>query len=526
MEQTCVRRLSGFVGVGMSRGAKAACVIGLLSGAMWGTTCVAQPLNSAIERTIAKAKVGSSVTSVYAVDLATGLPLASIRSDEAMTPASNQKLLTTGTALLVLGSDFVFKTELILDGTTLVVRGAGDPALGDPELLSKRDKPLAVDEVLDFMAGAVAKAGITKLDRIVIDDRVFDRQMVHASWPSDQYERTYCAQVSGLNFRANTLAIFVRPGSGDGAVPYHTTEPAAAWIDIDKRNIRTVTDGKNIISLTRPPSSNRFILRGEVRSATQAPIEITIDQPGLFCGTVLADRLLKAGVAVGDRPAGDPRQYQEPSNAVVMIDPAAQPTQGRVIAQVTTPLMDVISRCNVDSQNLYADCLFKLSGQKITGEPGSWDSGASVVRMMLSEKLGPQAVTGAAIIDGSGLSRLNTVTTRSLASWLAALAKDPRAGDTFVDTLPTPGEGTLEKRFRGRKPQAEIRGKSGFINGVRSLSGYLTAKDSGHRIAYSILMNSVPGQFGGEAKDLHEDIVSILDQWLAKQDDDRARVGG
>lgn len=501
-------------------------VIGVGVMALAAGSCLAQPLNLVIEKTISRAKLGTSVTSVYAVDLATGTTLASVRADEAMTPASNQKLLTTGTAVLVLGTDFVFKTELILDGTTLVVRGAGDPALGDPELLAKRDKPLAVDEVLDFLAGAVAKAGITKVDSVVIDDRVFDRQLVHASWPSDQYERTYCAQVSGLNFRANTLAIFVRPGAGAGALPLHTTEPVAGWIDVDKRNIRTVTDGKNIISLTRPPNQNRFILRGEVKAATQAPIEITLDQPGLFFGRVLADRLLKAGVAVGERPAGDPRQFQDPSPDVKMIEASAPPTQGRVIAQVTTPLMDVVHRCNVDSQNLYADCLFKLAGQKVTGEPGTWDSGASVVRMMLSQKIGPQSVTGATIVDGSGLSRLNTVSTRSMGSWLAELAKDPRAGDAFVATLPVPGEGTLEKRFRGKKPAAEVRGKSGFINGVRSLSGYLTAKDSGHRVAYSIIMNQVPGQFGGEAKDLHEDIIQVLDQWLSRQDDDRSRVGG
>ncbi|MBL8761051.1 MAG: hypothetical protein JNL50_07075, partial [Phycisphaerae bacterium] len=46
------------------------------------------------------------------------------------------------------------------------------------------------------------------------------------------------------------------------------------------------------------------------------------------------------------------------------------------------------------------------------------------------------------------------------------------------------------------------------------------------RVAYSIIMNNVPGQFGGEAKDLHEDIIQVLDQWLSRQDDDRSRVGG
>lgn len=508
------------VGRGWSRAGAAALSVGLC------VSCAGQALNLSIERTISRAKVGAAATSVYAVDLSTGTTLAAVRADEAMIPASNQKLLTTGAAMLVLGSDFVFKTELLLDGTTLVVRGAGDPALGDPELLAKRDKPLAVDEVLDFLAGAVAKAGITRVDKVVIDDRVFDRQLVHSSWPTDQYERTYCAQVSGLNFRANTLAIFVRPGVGSGAAPLHTTEPAAGWIDVDKRNIRTVTEGKNIISLTRPPSTNRFVLRGEVRAATQAPIEITVDQPALLFGRVLADRLLRAGVAVGSREAGDPRQYQDPSPDVVMVEASAGPSQGRTLAQVTTPLMDVLHRCNVDSQNLYADCLFKLAGQKVTGEPGSWDSGASVIRMMVSQKLGPQAVTGATIVDGSGLSRLNAVSTRSLGSWLGALAKDERAGDAFVATLPVPGEGTLEKRFRGKKPSSEVRGKSGFINGVRSLSGYLTAKDSGRRVAYSIIMNNVPGQFGGEAKDLHEDIIQVLDQWLSRQDDDRSRVGG
>jgi D-alanyl-D-alanine carboxypeptidase len=76
------------------------------------------------------------VTSVSVRD-ADGKEVVNIVGDQPLMPASNQKLLTTGTALRLLGPDFAFQTRLLRNGDRLTVVGDGDPAFADPELLAQ-----------------------------------------------------------------------------------------------------------------------------------------------------------------------------------------------------------------------------------------------------------------------------------------------------------------------------------------------------------------------------------------------------
>src|ERR1051326_5166384 len=121
-----------------------------------------QELNNKIEAAAANYKlVGARIgVSIQALD--SGRTLADVHSAEGFTPASNMKLLTSGAALIVLGKDFVFKTELVMDGTRLVIRGSGDPALGDPAILEHSGgtgEKMTVDGLIGTLAEAVKKAG-------------------------------------------------------------------------------------------------------------------------------------------------------------------------------------------------------------------------------------------------------------------------------------------------------------------------------------------------------------------------------
>lgn len=507
----------------LSRSAARAVCLAVVALGWLAQPLAGQVLNAKIESIIRGAKVGDAQVGVSIVDLETGRVLAERNASTPMMPASNMKLLTTGTALAVLGDEFVFRTEVLLDGDRLIVRGAGDPALADPVMLGRMEPRLTVRDVLDTLAGAVRKAGVSRVSEIVVDDRVFDRTFVHQGWPADQLNRWYCAEVAGLNFHANVLSVFPRPSaSGPGGTPSAAIEPEAPWVPVEIK-ARTVGTGRTAVWLSRDPTANRFTMYGEVRTALREPVEVTLHDPSLFAGRLMAASLLRAGVGVG---AAEGVAGAEPSGdrlaaalAVVRVagpeDPASA---GRPVAAVTTHIRDIVERCNGDSQNLYAEALLKRVGHAVTGQPGSWANGGSVARMVLAERLGPEHAASTVVDDGSGLSRGNLVSPRTMTAWLDSLQRDAEIGAAFVASVPTPSKGNLRRRFEGAGLRNELRAKSGLIDGVRCLSGYLTDPQTGRRVAFSVLVNGLrPGEQSLNALKLHEEVVKVADRWLAEQ---------
>lgn len=471
-----------------------------------------QPLQADVDRLIHGAKLGKSRIGVSVIDVKTGEVLAARNSEQDFCPASNMKLLTTGAALWTLKPDFVFKTELRLDGDRLVVVGSGDPAFGDPEILQNASPRMTVSDMLDALTGSVSKAGVKKLSEVIVDDRIFDRDFVHPSWPKDQLDRWYCAEVSGLIFHANVLDVYPRPGS-DGQRPTVSIDPETSIVEVDVSKARSVSSGSNSVWLKRDANENRFQLMGDVRFAVTQPVRVTLTQNPTFFGQLLADRLERSGVVVSGAAAPAPGGGGA-AQTVRIADPGESLSGDRTIAVITTPLSDVVRRCNVESHNLYAEAMIKRIGHDVTGQPGSWENGGAVIRMLLTEKLGPNSAKNTVVRDGSGMSKDNRVSPATMTRWLAALANDSAVAPTFIRSLPKPGEGTLERRFRNNRPKNELRAKSGYIRNVRCLSGYVI-DENGRAIAFSILANEVPaGEEDQAALQLHEQVVSLIDGYL------------
>ena len=468
-------------------------------------------LTDDVQRLINARKFGTARVGVSVLDAESGAVLADVRAGEAFTPASNMKLLTSGAALMVLGEEFSFRTELARDGDRVIVRGGGDPALADPVVLGRMEPKMDVGRVMDVLTGAVAKTGMREVREIVVDDRIFDREFVPASWPVDQLNRGYAAETSGLNFHANILSVFTAPGAaGVGGPAGYDLEPDARWLPVEVK-ARTVGQGKNSAWVTREPGANRFTLRGDVQGRSRAAIEVTLHDPAMFFGHLLAQDLATAGVRVGGRGT---MPGEAPAGVRLAGADETLPA-GKTIAVIRTPIAEVLSRCNSDSENLYAESLMKRMGHEVTKEPGSWSNGAAVVRMMLTQRLGADAATGTTIVDGSGLSRGNRVAPATLTRWLGELSRDETTRDVFTASLAEPGAGTLKKRFLGARLGNKLRAKSGFINGVRCLSGYVTHEGTGRRLCFSVMVNDIASdEQHAAAIELHEEVVKTLDAWL------------
>ncbi|MCA9287797.1 MAG: D-alanyl-D-alanine carboxypeptidase/D-alanyl-D-alanine-endopeptidase [Phycisphaerales bacterium] len=487
---------------------------------------LAQELSGRIVSLIRQAELGpDAVVGVSVVDCRSGQTVAEYHANDALQPASNQKLLTTGAALAILGPDFAFRTRVVQSGRDVVLIGDGDPALGDAEVLARMDPPMTVDDMLDALAGAIRDARIEGLDEIVVDDRVFDREAVHEGWPTDQLDRHYSAGVAGLNFHANVLAFYPAPGAGGpGSVASCEITPRVSWMPITIDAVTVERGRQHRYGVQRDLTQNRFRVYGQVSASTQVAARVAVHEPSTFLGRLLAFRLDEMGVTPGGA-----RRTEDVLRQVRLAGDLEQFPVERTLAVVSTPLTDVVRRCNVDSVNLYAEALIKRIGHELTGGPGTWTSGAAAMRMLISERLGAEAAASTIISDGSGFSRGNLVEPAVLTAWMRSISNDPEFGDEFAASLPRIGEGTLESRFQRTPTGNLVTGKSGTITGVRCLSGFVTNEATGRRIAYSIMVNGLrEGTDGpGNALRLHERIVGEIDSWLTRRvEAASANVGG
>ena len=399
-------------------------------------------------------------------------------------------------------------------------------------VLERSPEKMTADGLIGALAAAVKKAGVSRVSEIVVDDRIFDRQYIHPTWPRDQLDKWYCAEVAGLNFHTNVIAAFPKPAAeGAGRPPGVDLEPAAPWLEIENK-ARTVVSGRNSVWLSREPDGNRFTMFGEVRAPTRVPVEITLHDAPTFAGQLLAAELARAGVAVGEAaasPDGKRLSREQLARALkaVRLAGAGEAFNGRTVAAVTTAIEDVLARCNGESHNLYAEAMIKRVGHDVTREPGSWTNGSSVVRMTISQNLGADAAAKTVITDGSGMSREDKVSARTLTRWLDMMQRDAVLGPIYLASLATPEHrDSLKRRFRDRNLSCELHAKTGTIDGVRCLSGYLVDPVTQHRIAFSIMVNDLKeGEQALTALQFHEDVVGVADRWLAAQRPARETVG-
>jgi D-alanyl-D-alanine carboxypeptidase/D-alanyl-D-alanine-endopeptidase (penicillin-binding protein 4) len=417
---------------------------------------------------IRRAELSDATVAVSVRDAGTGAALVSLNDDKMMIPASNMKLLTTGAALHVLGPEFDFRTRLWVDRDHLVIAGDGDPGFGDPELLELIEvgehQGIDVATFVGLWVEAAAKAGLAEISEIVVDDRIFDREFVHPTWPEDQLNRRYCAEVAGFNFHGNVLHFYPRPGTGERP-DLELFLPYVPWMLVNNR--ATTRDGvhdRNDVWIARKRGSNVLTFHGNVKYAYRTPVPVTIHDMPLFFARLLAERLREAGIKVARFRTAD------------VSDP--DPT-GRIIGPViSTPISNAITRCNTDSQNLYAEALLKRIGHSLTNEPGSWVNGTAVVRHVVHERLGdPNLAVKLVIRDGSGLSRENRIAAATMTAWLSTFNRDERIGEMFIASLARAGRtGTLANRFENVDLHGTtVHAKSGYINHVSCLSGYVAA---------------------------------------------------
>jgi D-alanyl-D-alanine carboxypeptidase/D-alanyl-D-alanine-endopeptidase (penicillin-binding protein 4) len=468
---------------------------------------------------------------VEVVDLATGEELYGRDTTKAFMPASNLKLYTTSAAVETLGADFRFQTNLYASGTTatkgvlrgdLVIVGSGDPSISGRYI---QDMPTTA--VLQKWAQAVKAAGIKRVEGSVVgDDDVFDDEGRTGSWQLDYYQEWYAAENSGLTMNDNCWDVTITPGRKVG-------EPAAIEPLLPTKYVKFVNHITTSAAKPRRGSttaSNDAATSADVAAAasdtsgseesSDPPIEIireldhneitlsgtialghepyhdwgSIHNGTLFAATMLTEELQRQGIQVTGG-AKDIDDLDATKKA------GLKAKRGTLIhTHVSPPLSRIIAMINKPSQNFYADQLLKSLGAQAYGR-GSYENGRRAVRDFLTTA-GVQQTLGLRMSDGSGLSRQDMVEPQMTIALLRKVASGPNA-KPFEESLPIMGvDGTLKTRLRGTPAYKNVHAKTGTINGVRSLSGYVTTK-GGRRLAFCMMANNftVPTRAATDAQD-------------------------
>ncbi|MCF7956279.1 MAG: D-alanyl-D-alanine carboxypeptidase/D-alanyl-D-alanine-endopeptidase [Phycisphaerae bacterium] len=377
-------------------------------------------------------------------------------------PASNMKIVTSAAALEFLGADYQFKTTLAMLGNTLVVIGGGDPLFCDEINDAKYDRKQ--NWLFDDIIKILKAKGIQSVDGVVVDSTFFDNRCVHPSWPLDELNRPYSCEVSGLNFNQNCVTIKVNRSGSTARVSMY---PSTKYVKIVNQ-IRGISKGNSGIGAYRNSIPNKLILKGKCRIAEG--VEVAIENPAMFFGTVLSERLNAGGIKV----TGSVKEKY------VKNDPGIE-----ILKVYSTPLTDVLARCNKDSFNLAAESLVKtLSAEHTSGKiNGEWKHGFVLTGRYLN-RLGIKD-DQYCFDDGCGLSRKNRLTADAIARVLTRMYHSDNSR-LYIDSLAVGGvEGTAAKYFNEPKYKGKVFAKTGYISGVRAFSGYVKTDDGDY--IFSIL---------------------------------------
>ncbi|CAN5528023.1 hypothetical protein BH09MYX1_BH09MYX1_42040 [soil metagenome] len=404
---------------------------------------------------------------VAIIDVDSGAMLASFNEHAALNPASNAKLYTASAALAILHADHRFATSLsgTVKGTEvsqLTLRGFGDPSLETEDIYAL---------VLELRAH-----GVRKVDGdILVDQRFFDDQTTPPAFDQKPGEwAAFRAPVSALAINENTVTLQVRPTDpGKGA---HVFFDPPGFVDVEG-SIST-SEGADTVVLGLSPSGRRLAAR--VSGAVGADSKLVrytrrVDDPTLLGGYVLKSQLEREGIAF----TGEVK----PGNA-----------KGTVLAKHTSePLSTLLYSLGKQSDNFYAEMIFKDLGAESKGRPANDVAAAAAVTKYIDDVGAKDA--GVVIKNGSGLYDGNRITTDSVTKLLRASYRDPAISAEFVAQLAIGGvDGTLHKRFHNQAKRRCVRAKTGTLDDAIALSGYVLGPPGKSPIAFSIVFNKVAGK--------------------------------
>lgn len=430
-------------------------------------------LKSSIDGLLQDKKLEGTRIGIHIVDVQSGQELYAHDADELYNPASNAKLITSAAALDVLGPQHTFTTRVFAEKVD------GEKVPGAVYVTGDGEGFLLREDMLDWAAEIRAR-GITEISGdIIVDDGPFKGgDFLPPGFDQKDEDASYRAPVGAVSVNFNAVTVHVSPGKV-GEPARITLDPPNDHVVID--NQLTTVAGKarrfNAASISTDEGKGTTIqVKGTVGAdATAWSTRKRIDNPPLFAGSVFKASLEALGVKV----KGKVRRGAAPSGGVSLVTHASE------------PLVYLLMAMNKWSNNFMAEQVFRdLGTTSAAGDArGTWDGGRKVLQDFLKKAAPP--VQKSNILNGSGLYAGNRYSARQISSVLRYMHHHTW-GPEYKSTLAISGvDGTLGRRLRGESTKGKIRAKTGTLNQVSALAGYMITA-SGREVAFVILFNDPP----------------------------------
>ncbi|MFN2565376.1 MAG: D-alanyl-D-alanine carboxypeptidase/D-alanyl-D-alanine-endopeptidase [Gemmatimonadaceae bacterium] len=413
-------------------------------------------------------------------------------------PASNMKIATGATALALLGAEYRYRTAVVARGSVsngtldgdLVVVGRGDPTVSD-HMRGDAMQPLR------DLADSILARGVRRVrGRVVAGGDAFPDPPLGFGWAWDDLDYPYSAGVDEVLFNEGFSRLVVRAGERVGETPGVSVAPVRTYpvVRVTAVTVAPPPPAFTAADSARPAPELAFaadtvpgtvVVSGEIVAGDTAVLEVAHRDVARAYLTAFAEALVDRGVSV--------------DGGTVAADTSAADT---LATMLSPPLSEILPALEKPSQNQIAEALFKTLGLERAGV-GTADSARRVVERQLVEWGADTA--GFAIRDGSGLSRHNYLTPHTIVRVLDAMRRHPSFA-VFRDALPIAGvDGTLRARMKGTPAEGNVRAKTGTLDKVRALSGYVTTGD-GRLLIFSFLANN----FTVRARDVDGAVDGIL----------------
>jgi D-alanyl-D-alanine carboxypeptidase/D-alanyl-D-alanine-endopeptidase (penicillin-binding protein 4) len=429
-------------------------------------------------------------------------------------PASNMKNFTVAAALEKLTPDFRFVTSVYAtsaldkDGVIkgdLIIFGRGDPTISFG--INPDDDIKGMEKLVE----KIVSAGVRRIEgNLIADESYFNSSPIPYTWEWDDLQWYYGAQVSALSINDNAAKLLIKPSrTKNENATLQLLPPESGLVVINE--VKTTEGDSKQIELKRRLGTNILEVSGFMgKNAKPFETYVAIPNPALTFISILRSLLEQKGVVIKGQTQVFDSDYRKknPLNKNLI-----------EIAKLESPPLSLIAqRTMKPSQNLYTELILRAMGETLGSsedpKKNSLEKGIAVVEKFLSEiGISPESVL---MHDGSGLSRHDLVTPEAITR-LYAYMKKSRFADSWYESLTIAGiDGTLKERFKGTLAEKNVRGKTGTINQVSALSGYVTTL-SGERLAFSIIINNLP-----DAKlrvSTIDEIVLLLANFVGENDE-------
>lgn len=448
-----------------------------------------EQLSAAFKRFEVDSQFKHATISLCVVDSKTGKLLFDKNPQVGLAPASCLKVITSVSAFEMLGKDYRYKTYIGTDpqgdnnsdAGSLFIIGRGDPTLG-----SWRWQQTGDTIIFSKIAAILQKNKLIRFERnLYVDDLYYGLLPMPEGWIWQDIGNYYGAPCFGFNWHENQYDLFLQPGEKEGW-PTTVVSTSPKMADVNLRNsITTGAKGSGDNSIIySSPFSNLILTKGTIQlQKGNFKISGSMVNPAKIFKDDLVDYLRRTGITIR------PESYAYTEN---LLSNKSVYKATAFIDSIMSPALDSINYWFLQkSINLYGEAFLKAIARKYYPAINTdylYDSSIAIIKNFWSRNGIEKSALN--IIDGSGLSPANRVTTNALVT-VMQYAKKQSWFPSFYNALPE---------------QNGIKMKSGYIGGVRSYTGYIKSK-SGSEYTFSFIINNYDGNPGA----VREKMWKLLD---------------